>query len=270
METTYWHKQGSEPLFPELEWNKPERRDQAGRLLIVGGNVHALTAPGKAYEGVLKAGIGSAKIALPNKTKGLVGQTLPDAVFLPSTPSGEFSQEGSNELLQYAHWADTLLLPGDNGRNSQTTILLEELLKSYTGQIVATRDAVDSLANTPETLFDRDKTTLVLSFAQLQKLIKNTGSTRALQFSMDLIKLVEFLHGFTLVHPAGITTLHQNQLISAVNGLVSTTKLSSNEEEPPHWRLQTAVLAACYQTWNPDKPFESLVHSARKLAKEFE
>lgn len=262
MDATYWHRQGSESLFPELEWNKPERRDQAGRLLIVGGNVHALTAPGKAYEGVLKAGIGSAKIALPDKTKRLVGQTLPDAVFLPSTPSGEFSQEGSHELLEYALWADTVLLPGDNGRNSQTTIILEELMKSYTGQIVATRDAVDSLVNTPETMLSREKTTLVVSFAQLQKLIKNTDSSQPLQFSMSLVQLVEFLHDLTLQHPAGIITLHQNQLVAAVNGSISTTKLPVDETEPPHWRLQTATLAACHQTWNPIKPFEALAHTA--------
>ena len=35
----YWQKQlPAQPLFPEVEWNKPERRDQAGRLGIVGGS----------------------------------------------------------------------------------------------------------------------------------------------------------------------------------------------------------------------------------------
>ena len=71
MPEEYWKRQGTKPLFEELEWNKPERRDQAGRLLIVGGNVHALGAPAKSYELALQTGIGAAKIALPDKTKNL-------------------------------------------------------------------------------------------------------------------------------------------------------------------------------------------------------
>lgn len=262
METTYWHKQGSEPLFPELEWNKPERRDQAGKLLIVGGNMHALTAPGKAYEQTLKQGIGAVKIALPDKTKSLVGKTLPDAVFLPSTASGEFSQEGSHELLEYALWADTLLLPGDNGRNSQTTIVFEELLKAYTEQAVITRDAVDILSGSPDVMLSREKTTLVVSFSQLQKLIKNTKSSWPLQFSMSLMQLVEFLHSYTEQHPVSLVTLHHNQLIVASGGSVSTTKLATEVSETLPWRLQTAAIVACYQTWNPTEPFKALTNSA--------
>jgi len=262
MPEEYWKRQGTEPLFEELEWNKPERRNQAGRLLIIGGNVHALGAPAKSYELALQTGIGAAKIALPDKTKRLVGATLADAVFLPSTTSGEFSKEGIHELLGYAQWADTLLLPGDVGRNSQTAILFEELLKSYNGQVVITRDAVDILSNTPQTMLEREDTTLVVSFAQLQKLIKNFGSSQPLVFSMDLVKLVEFLHDFTTAHPVALVVLHQNQYISAVNGVISTTKSPLETSEPPHWRLPLATIAACYQTWNPEKPLESLTHSS--------
>lgn len=261
----YWYKQGSKPLFPELEWNKPERRDQAGRLLIVGGNIHALSSPAKAYEQALKLGIGSAKIALPDQTKRLVGPTLPDAVFLPSTLSGEFGQEGSGDLLEYALWADSVLLPGDFGRNSQTTILLEEFLKAYAGQTVLTRDSIDSLSGTSRTLLERPNTTFVLSFAQLQKLIQTYGYTIPLVFNMDLIKLVEFLHTLTALLPAAFITLHQNQLVTAVNGQISTTKMPPSDEPQP-WRLRTAVTAACFQTWNPEKPFESLTYAAHTSA----
>lgn len=268
MDTTYWQKQGSKPLFPELEWNKPERRDQAGRLLIVGGNTHALSAPAKAYDQALQTGIGAAKIVLPDKTKQLVGPTLPDAVFLPSTNSGEFSQEGSQELLQYAQWADTILLPGDNGRNSQTTILFENLLNSSTGQIIATRDAIDSLINTPQTLFGRPQTTLVVSFAQLQKLIKQLSSPQALTYTMDLAQLVDALHELSQKYPAGFVTVHHNQLITAANGNLSTTKLPARAEPPP-WRLNTATYAACYQTWYPDELFKALTYSAHLVQLEY-
>ena len=32
----YWQKQTEKALFPEIEWSKPERKDQAGRILIIG------------------------------------------------------------------------------------------------------------------------------------------------------------------------------------------------------------------------------------------
>ena len=39
MEYDYWRKQEeSRPLFPDIEWAKPEQRAQRGRLGIVGGN----------------------------------------------------------------------------------------------------------------------------------------------------------------------------------------------------------------------------------------
>jgi len=49
MENTNWSRQTPEqPFFKDLLWSKPENRRHAGKLLIVGGNVHAMTAPGMA------------------------------------------------------------------------------------------------------------------------------------------------------------------------------------------------------------------------------
>lgn len=268
MEATSWLKQGSEPLFPELQWNKPERRDQAGKLLIIGGNAHNLSAPAAVFERVQSHGIGSVVVALPNKTKRLVGYTLPEALFLPSTPSGEFSIEGEAALLEQAVWADSIMLAGDLGRNSQTTILLSTLLQNYHDRVVVCLDAIDALTHSPKTLLEREKTTVVASFAQLQKLVKEYGEATPLVFSMDLVKLVTFLQDFTKRIPAQIASLHHDQLIVAVSGKVSTTKLSFSQEHPPHWRLNVATYAACYQTWYPSQPFEALTESANLFATE--
>jgi hypothetical protein len=261
MEAPFWNKQHNTPLFPELEWNKPERRDQAGKMLIVGGTVHELSAPARAFEYVTKIGIGSAKVALPHKTKRLVGPTLPEAVFLPSTTSGEFSSETSRKLLEYALWADTVLFAGENGRNSQTTMLFEEFLRSYNGNVVITKDAIDILSNHPTALVSRDKTILVASFAQLQKLVQNFGFTSPLTFTMSLVQLVDFLHDFTAKHRLALITLHSNQLVAASNGRVSTTKLTFDTGSL-QWRLRLAALAACFSTWNPHQPFESITEAA--------
>jgi len=261
-----WLKQGSEPMFEKLEWDKPERRDQAGRLLIVGGDMHNLGAPASAFDIVKQTGIGSVKVVLPNKAKQLLPKELQrEFIFLPSTSSGEFSLEGEIELLEHASWADSILLPGDIGRNSQTAILLQNLLTAYKERVVITRDALDLLSNAPATLLERSKTTLVASFAQLQKLAKNYGETKPLVFSMDLIKLVDYLQNLTARIEANIITMHLGQLIVASNGQISTTKLDNSKEitdsRELHWRLTAASIAVCYQTWYPDQPFEALTHT---------
>ena len=260
MQHDTWQKQTKQPLFPELEWNKPERRDQAGRLLVIGGSSHALSAPANAYQQSKILGIGDVKAVLPVSTKRLIDKSAVDALFLPSTPSGEFSRDGELELLDYASWADTLLFAGDVGRNSQTTILLESIVRSFSGQIICTKDAVDSLLLQPKILFERESTTLVVSFSQLQKLLKNYSYLYPLSFNMELAQLVEYLNVLSKKIKCSLITLHNKQYIVAHNGTIVTTKITSNTE-PKIWRLSTAVAASCYQTWSPTKPLEALTQA---------
>lgn len=262
-----WHKQTDKPLFPALDWNKPERRDQAGKLLIIGGDIHNLGAPALAYDIVKQTGIGDTRVILPSKARSLLPKELQNEfIFLPSTVSGELSIEGENELLEFTAWADSILLPGDSGRNSQTAILFQNLLATYNERVIITRDAFDLLNNSVDQLLERPRTTLVVSFAQLQKLVKNFNEKIALTFTMDLVKMVEYLQNFTNRVNADIITFHHNQYIAASNGVVSTTKLTQPANQPPTWRVQAASIAACYQTWNPNHPFEALTHTAYFLS----
>lgn len=265
MNSSTWLRQSDKPLFEQLDWDKPERKDHAGKLLIVGGHVHALTAPAQSYVLASSLGIGVQKVCLPSKTKSILGKAPFDAVFIPSTPSGEFAKEGINELLEYALWADTVLVPGDIGRNSQTTLLLDQLVQSYTGQIVITQDALDTLSGNPDQSLSRQNTTVIASIAQLQKLAKNIGWSDPITFTMDLTKLVDVMSEFTKKYSASIVTLHQSQFVVAYGGQVSTTKSGQNIDEPESWRNAFATHAAVYQTWYPNKPFEALTHCAYLL-----
>lgn len=260
--TNDWIRQGDKPLFEQLDWDKPERKNHAGKLLIAGGHVHALTAPAQSYMLASSLGIGVQKVCLPTKTKNILGKAPFDAVFIPSTSSGEFSKEGINELLEFALWADTVLIPGDVGRNSQTTLLLEEFIQSYTGQVVVTQDALDTLSGSPSLIINREKTTIVASIAQLQKLAKNSSWSNPITFTMDLTKLVEILAKESRKIPAGIVTFHQSQFVVAIDGKVSTTKSTQDIDEPQSWRNAFATHAAVYQTWYPTKSFEALTHCA--------
>jgi ADP-dependent NAD(P)H-hydrate dehydratase / NAD(P)H-hydrate epimerase len=259
MKPDFWAQQTVEkPLFPDLIWNRPENRQFAGKLLIVGGNLHGFTVPATAYNEALQAGVGVARVILPNALQKTVGKLVPEAEFTPSTPSGSFAREALGEILPTAHWADGVLLAGDFGRNSETAILLESFIKKYPGQLTITKDAVDYFAKSPQTLLNRPETTLVLSLAQLQQIATNSQFDTAITYQMDMIKLVEALHNFTNKFSTNIITRHLDNTFAAVNGQVSSTKLHTEEKI---WRAKTAAHASVWWLQNPQKPFESLTTS---------
>jgi NAD(P)H-hydrate repair Nnr-like enzyme with NAD(P)H-hydrate dehydratase domain len=259
MDSTYWHKQGSEPLFPDLLWSRPENRRQAGKLLIVGGNAHGFAAPAEAFAAAAQAGIGSSRAVLPDHIRPQLRHFQAEALeldFLPSTPSGSFARSSLAELLAHSQWADSVLLAGDLGRNSETAILLESFVSKYRGPLVVTKDAADYFTSHPMSLADRTQTLLVISLAQLQKFASNLHFEAAVTFSMDLLQLVDWLHQFTLEHGVHIITKHLDTVLVAVDGKVSTTKTGEKLEES--WRVSTAAAAAVWLLQNPRQAFESL------------
>lgn len=257
--SSFWQTQSStKPLFPDIEWSKPEQKSQAGRLAIIGGNKLGFIAVNDAYAFADKLGVGQVRAILPEALKKAVPPTVTDAVFIASNTSGGFSREASPEILASANWADVCLLIGDMGRNSETAMVCEDLMTKYDGPLVITRDAVELFRPIADRLVARDKTTLVLSFAQLQKLFQTVYYPKILSFSMQLMQLVDALHKFTVTYPVTIVTFHQNQLVVAHNGRV----VSQQFDQPMAiWRGLTATKAACYLLWSPSKPLEAVATS---------
>ncbi len=264
MDHTYWSRQKpEEPLFPDLLWSRPENKRQAGKLLVVGGNAHGFAAPAIAYTAATKAGIGTSRVLLPDSLQKTVGRVLEAGEYAPSTPSGSFSRQALSEALAMAGWADGVLLAGDFGRNSETAVLLEQLAEKYAGHLTITQDALDYFTKAPLPLLSRENSLLVASFAQLQKLVVGAHFTSAFTFEMDFLRLVDGLHEFTLKYPAAIITKHLETIFVAVNGQVSSTKLT---EDKPTWRVATAATSAAWWLQNPSKPFEALTTAVGQAA----
>ncbi len=259
MQKDYWVKQTvGTPLYPDLVWSRPENKRQAGKLLIVGGNAQGFAAAGEAYAEAVRAGIGTARVLLPDSLQKTVGRVLEAGEYAPSTPSGSFSRKALAELLGMAAWADGVLLAGDFGRNAETAILLEQFAQKYYGKLTITKDGGDYFINSPEVLLARDDTLFVISIAQLQKLVTKVHFSTAITFDMDLLRLVDVLHEFTLKHQAGIIVKHLQTIFVAVHGEVSSTSLSQDLDI---WRVKTAAHASVWWLQNPSKPFEALTTS---------
>lgn len=262
MEHTYWHKQTPDkPLYPDVEWNKPEQRSLAGRLGIIGGNKLGFAGVAESYGAALNAGVGEVRVLLPDVLRKTVPPSITDAIFGATNPSGGLAKDAQTEMHALGTWATGMLLVGDAGRNSETAIVYEDFLHDYKGQLTITRDAVDLLKNSSQVLVERPDTLLVLSFAQLQKLFQSVYYPKILTFSMQLASVVEALHKFTITYPCTVMVLHKEYLIVANSGEVTSTPWAN---PMAIWRGITATNAACYWLWNPGSPLEAVTASVSR------
>ena len=262
MDTTYWKKQTSnKPLFPDIEWSKPEQRSQAGRLGIIGGNKLGFAGVAEAYSAALQAGVGEVRVLLPDVLKKTIPAIITDTLFGATNPSGSLARDAKPELQALAEWSTGILMIGDAGRNSETAITYEDFLRDYSGPLTITRDAVDLIKNSSQAIVDRPNTLLVVSFAQLQKLFQSVYYPKILTFSMQLAQIVDALHKFTITYPIAIQVLHKEHIIVASGGEVVTSEW---ENPMAIWRGHTAARAASYWLWHPTKPLEAT--SARLIS----
>lgn len=230
----------------------------AGKLGIIGGNKLGFIGVGDAYSTATSAGAGQVRVLLPDVLKKSVPTSLTDVVYGDSNPSGGLSREALTEMRALGVWADGILLVGDAGKNSETAILYEDFIRDYTGPLTITRDAVDLLLDSPDDLVSRDDTLIVLSFAQLQKIFTKVYYPKVLTFSMQLVQLVEALHKFTITYPVTIATYHQEQIVIASAGQVTTMPW---QHPMAIWRGIVATDMATYWLWNPKKPLQSATAS---------
>lgn len=258
----YWQRQTPDaPLFPDLLWSRPENRAFAGKLLIAGGNAHGFAAPAEAYAAAQKAGIGVARVLLPDSLRRTVGMVFEAGEYAPSTPSGSFSQKALAELLSMANWADGVLLDGDMGRNSETAIVLERFITTYTGQLTVSNDAADYFLAAPEAILSRADTLLALSFGQAQKLFMGAHAGLALTSDMDLVRLVGALHHFSLRHNACLLLVHGPLVLVAVEGQVSSTTGLLPAAGRSGDDVGMGPLAAAAAVWwlqNSGRPFQAI------------
>ena len=262
MDYSFWRKQAiGTPLFPDIEWNRPENRNQAGKLGIIGGNKLGFAGVAEAYGVANNTGVGQARVLLPDALRKTIPPIITETLFAPTNPSGSLAKESIAEMSALGQWADGILLIGDAGRSSETAILYEQFLQEYSGKLVITRDAIDLIKNNTQGLVDRPNTLIIASFAQLQKIFQAVYYPKVLTFSMQLLQLVDALHKFTVTYPITIAVLHKDNLLIAHDGQVVTSEWNN---PMAIWRGDVATKAAAYWLWNPAKPLEAVATSIAK------
>jgi len=255
----YWHKQTiDKPLYPDIEWSKPEQRTHRGKLGIIGGNKLGFISVAESYTNALQTGAGEVRVLVPDVLRKSIPPSMTEVIFGATNPSGGLASDALVEMKAIGDWATGILLIGDSGQNSETAILYDNFIREYSGPLTITRDAIDLVKNNSALLVERPCTLLIASFAQLQKLFQSVYYPKVLTFSMQLTNLVEALHKFTITYPVSIAVLHKDSMIVATGGEVTSTPF----DEPMRiWRGITATTAATYWLWSPSKIIESVTAS---------
>lgn len=265
----YWHKQQpSKPLYDEVLWSKPERRDQAGRLTIVGGNSRGFWAVAAAYQVARRTGVGEIRVIMPDalKTKlpAQVRLQMDDLLLVPSNPSGGMALGAEKYLDVAAAWSGQILFIGDSGANSETAQLLQKFLADadYADTTVTVaRDAVDLVVYDAESVLNRSKCCLVVSLAQFQKLARAVYYPRVITFSQGVRQVAETLHKFTITYPATIMLFHNGNLLVAQGGRVISQEF---DEAMRVWNGEVPTRAAAWQVWQSD-PVKAIAASWAEL-----
>lgn len=243
-----WLRQADKPLFADVLWSRPENKRHAGKLLIIGGHGQSFGGVSAAYSAAVDAGIGTGRVLVPESLRKTLSQIFPEAVYAPATPIGSFSRKALADLLDESAWSDGVLLAGDFGRNSETAILLENFVQKYTGPLILAGDSLDYFFSQAQTLINRDKTTLVASARQLQKL----AAPHLIEQRADLIKLVGQVSAWVESTTISVVTVHANQILVANGADISTTP--ANIAEPD---IKLAAYTSVWALQQPEKPFEA-------------
>lgn len=243
-----WQKQQlSKPIYDNLVWARPESKAMAGKITIIGGNRFDISIPAQSYTFATQQGIGSCHVVMPQAAKKILPGVHADITFAPSNPSGSFGQKSLVDLQNYATSADCTLLAGGLGRNSETAIVLENLVKQ-SGRFVVSADAVDYFTHQPFLLLDRENTAIIASFAQIQKIMQNVGTIKPITFDMGPVAIADALQSFTVAHQSLIAVEHNGTIFCAISGEVISTSLPN---PPKAWRTQTASAIAVWWAQNP-------------------
>lgn len=275
---SYWQKQ-SKPLFPDLAWNIPEQK--TGHIAIVGGNSQSFATVIRIAEFTSQNfPFASVSALLPDALRGKL-PPLTNIDLFPSTNSGSFAKsyqlqaaiqsvgatlvigDLSRNAATAVALADAIMPRSDSPSSSQPTLGSQTALKSQAppdsfAPLVLARDSVDLLASEASRLLLRPNIFFIASMAQLQKLFRAIYYPRMILLSQPLLPILETLHKFTLSYPATILTFHQENLIVAHAGKITTTHLADTDYSPISlWSGQLAARVMAFNYFTPNHPLEA-------------
>ena len=259
----YWQRQDEQSLFHDIDKERPEQRRLAGKLAVIGGSGAMFFTIAKMSALAVEAGIGEVRTVLPQSLEKKLPKGNIDLVYAEASKSGSFAKGALKTFEVVTDWADLVLVGGDLGRSSETASLMGEYLRKVEKPLILTRDAVDvAIVDAGDWINKRDLV-LIVTMAQLQKILRSIYYPRMVTLTMPLNQLIELLHKLTLSYGLTLMTFHSGQLVVAVAGQVVTMPIEKTSWNPINlWSGDAAVRIAQLKLWNSSKNYLNIVAEA--------
>ena len=243
-------------LFKDISWNLPENKLKAGKYLIIGGSEQSFQKIAITYEAFKNVNLGEIKFILPSSLQKYF-KVDPILNFSPSSRSGSFGLASLDELINYADWADVVLLAGDLSKNSETHILMDRFLTNYKSNLIINSEILDLMNLQINSLIYRDNTVVISNLETLQKIISKDPklTQHVIKLNSSLANTVDTLGQISLLIPNPIITKIEQNMIVLYRGRIS---ISQRKEELTNWENKIAPMIAIYYYNNPNKIFEAL------------
>jgi NAD(P)H-hydrate repair Nnr-like enzyme with NAD(P)H-hydrate dehydratase domain len=252
----YWKQQRDKPLYPDLLWSKPVTKRGAGKLLIIGGSSAGFSVVARSFAGSSAAGAGHVRAVVPDSLRKIT-HGFDFIEYAPSNPSGGFAKTSLAELLELAGWSDGVLIAGDLGKNSETSLLIEQFMQTCPKTMIIATNALTTITLDASDILSSDQRVVMFTHRDIQnaarelKVLQPITSTQAPpQFAQSLKEVSESCRSFVMVvDNQTLWVTHQGEVIS--------TTSSQNENIAPLaavWALQNptkikeALACACWET----------------------
>lgn len=252
-----WQKQSpEEPLFPDLLWSRPENKKYAGKLLIIGGQASEFQNISSAYSFANEAGAGAIRILMPESLSKIT-RHIEGAEFAPASMGGGFAKKALAQFFDLSEWADHILLAGDFGKNSETTVILDGFLLKGAKPITISQYALVSVAIELEQLIQMPLT-LVVDKSTFQKIGKAAGTRVPITSFTTYENMGEIIQSISSRSKANFVIIDEEHVWTSVSGEVVSTK-----SKPVDINALSAYCAV-WQMQNPGKPLEALATACQQ------
>lgn len=246
-----WQKQNkAEPLFPDLLWSRPENKKYAGKLLIIGGQAGEFQSISAAYSFAKEAGAGYIRLLMPDSLRKIT-ESIDGAEFAPSNKSGGFAKTALAQFFDLSEWADHVLLAGDFGKNSETTVILDGFLLKGPRAITISQNALGSIGIDFAQLVQMPLT-LVVDRNVFQKIGKAIGTHVPITSLTTYENMGEIIQNISSSSKAKLVIIDEEHIWAAIKGEVISTR-----SKP----VDINALSSYCAVWlmqNPAKPLEAL------------
>lgn len=246
-----WQKQTKDkPLFEDLLWSRPENKRHAGKLLIIGGQAGEFQNISSAYSFAQEAGAGHLRMLLPESLRKIT-EHIQGVEFAPANKGGGFGKTALAQFFDLSQWADHILLAGDFGKNSETTVILDGFLLKNSKTTTISQNALDSIGISFNQLV-RMPLTLVTDRNTFQKIGKAIGTHVPITSLTTYENMGEIIQNISSKSKANFVIMDEEHIWVAVNG-----KLVSTRSKPVDINALSSYCAV-WQMQNPAKPLEAL------------